>query len=125
GRRAGQVQTEQLKDRFLIGFRLDLPKPPAAALDTGRELLLAARPAVMLDRMNRQRRRADVARADRRPRQNVEPAAVRRLHRDQVMDHPVRQGARRHPLGNETKQVVAEVVGWLRVQEGLSYELLF
>src|SRR5262245_43726404 len=101
-----------------------LHPPPAGALDTGRELLLATRPAVMLDRMNRQRRGTDVARADRRPRQIVEPAAVRRLNRDQVMDHPIRRSARRHPFSNETKQMVAEGVSWLRVQEGLRYELV-
>src|SRR5262249_11261760 len=66
-RLARPVQTEQLKDRFLVRFRLDLPQPSTGALDTGRKLLLAARPAVMLDRLNRQRRCTDVARCDRRP----------------------------------------------------------
>src|SRR5262249_43321278 len=112
------------KDRFLVRFRLDLPQPPAAALDTGRELLLAARPAVVVDRLNRQRRGTDGARVHRGPRHLAEPAAVRRLNSDQVMDHPIRPGARRHSLGNETKHVVAKGVRWVRVKEGLGDELV-
>src|SRR5262249_21194481 len=63
-RLARPVQTEQLKDCFLVRFRPGLPEPVAAALDTGRKLLLAARPAVMLDRLKRQCRGADVTRSD-------------------------------------------------------------
>src|SRR5262249_41615236 len=61
---------------------------------------------------------------ERRTRDLVEPAAVRRLNRDQVMDHPIRRSARRHPFGNETKQMVAKGVSRLRVKESLSYELV-
>ena len=41
------------------------------------------------------------------------------------MDHPVRRRVRRHPLGNETKQMVAKRVRRVRVQEGLRGVLLF
>src|SRR5262249_57096 len=59
---ARPVQAEQLKDHFLIRFGLDFPQPPAGALDTGLKLLLAARPPIMFDRLNRQRGGTDVAR---------------------------------------------------------------
>src|SRR5262249_60124702 len=117
---ASPVQTEQLKDPFLIRSRLTLPQPRAGALDTGRELLLAPRPAVMLDRLNRQRGCTDVAPLERRTRDLVEPAAVRRLNRDQVMDHPIRLSARRDLFGNETEQMVTKALSRLRVKEGLN-----
>src|SRR5262249_51506920 len=118
-RLARPVQTEQLKDRFLVRFRSDLPQPPAAALDAGGKLLLAAQKAVMLDRMNRQRCCTDVARRDRGPGRLVEPATVRRLDSNQVMDHPIRPSARRSSFGGESKQVVAKAVSRVRVKEGL------
>src|SRR5262249_55894725 len=118
-RLARPVQAEQLKDRFLVRFRFDLPQPPAAALDAGGKLLLAAQKAVMFDRMDRQRRGTDVARRDRGPGHLVEPATVRRLDSDQVMDHPICPSARRPSFGGETKQVVAEAVSRVRVKEGL------
>src|SRR5262249_185448 len=121
---ASPVQTEQLKDPFLIRSRLDLPQPLAGALDTGRNLLLATRPAVMLDRLNRQRGCTDVAPLERRTRDLVEPAARPPLNRDQVLEHRMRRSARRHPFGNETKQMVAKGVSRLRVKESLSYELV-
>src|SRR5262249_50620379 len=78
----------------------------------------AARPAVMFDRLDRQRRGTDVARRDRGPGRLVEPATVRRLDSGQVMDHRIRHGTRRPTLGNETKQMVAKGVSWVRVEKG-------
>src|SRR5262249_59297054 len=69
---------------------------------------------------NRQRGCTDVAPLERRTRDLVEPAAVRRLNRDQVMDHPIRLSARRDPFGNETEQMVAKGLSRLGVKEGLN-----
>src|SRR5262245_25009623 len=40
------------------------------------------------------------------------------------MDYPIRRRARRLPFGSDTKQMVAEAVGRLRVKQGLRYELV-
>src|SRR3954453_14165143 len=86
---ARPAQAEQLEARLLIPLRPGHPEPPPRVLDACRALLLAARAAVRLQPTDRQRRGRDIAPLDRGSRDAGDPAAVRRLDRDQVMDDAV------------------------------------
>ena len=41
------------------------------------------------------------------------------------MNLSISHGVRRNPFGNETKQLVAKAVSWIRMKEGLDHELAF
>src|SRR5262249_50370093 len=69
---------------------------------------LAPRPAEVLDRLDRQRGRADVAGLHRRPRQERWPTAVRGLNDRKLMDPWVGSSAGRAVVSDQTESRVAD-----------------